>query len=79
MKALKKINELISDANPDGHPSVSYNKYFGDLTSISDILLEDEEEKKLLNKQLLLEVLNLPDSESKTKIINHLTYMLYKQ
>ena len=30
--ALTRINELIAGANPDTYDSVSYNKYFRDLT-----------------------------------------------
>ena len=70
MKALKKLNDMISTADPDNYSNVSHNKYYRDLTTISNLLLEDQAIKIDIEKKLLLEILNLPDSETRLKLIN---------
>jgi len=66
---LNLINKLISNADPDDYESISYNKYFRDLSSISDSVISDANADKDRNLKMLAEVQKLPDSEIKASLI----------
>lgn len=71
--ALKKINDLVATSEPSKYDSISYDKYFRDLTAISNMLLEDEAVKQRREKSLLNLVHNLPGSNLKNQILNLLS------
>jgi hypothetical protein len=62
IKTIKLINSLIANANPNNYDNVSYNKYYRDLSNISNSILED-------NSKLRKEVLNIKDEDLKRKIL----------
>jgi hypothetical protein len=68
-KSLRRINELIANADPNNYDSISYGKYYRDLTSISNHILEEDAEKHAKEKALLLEIHKLEDSEVKTRLL----------
>ena len=69
LKSLKLINAYISGADPEKYNSISYGKYYRDLTSISNSVLEDAEEFKKKEIKILAELNDLPESAAKQKII----------
>jgi hypothetical protein len=69
LKSLKYINTLISNADSDNHSNVSYNKYFRDLSTISNTVLEDAEVLKEKEIKILAELSKLPESSAKQNII----------
>jgi hypothetical protein len=73
--SLTRINELISGANPDAYDSVSYNKYFRDLTDISNKIMLDDEKQVSKNTELLKVINDLKTgvaitNEDKSKLID---------
>ena len=75
--ALTRINELIAGANPDTYDSVSYNKYFRDLTDISNKIMLDDEKQAEKNAELMKAINELKISvgisiEIKSKLLNTL-------
>lgn len=73
--SLTRINELIASANPDGYDSVSYNKYFRDLTDVSNRIMQDEEKETQKNAELLKAINDLKTgvvitNEVKSKLID---------
>lgn len=69
LKSLKRINALVANADPNNYDSISYNKYYRDLASISDAVLEDADEFKTKEVKILAELNNLPESAAKHNII----------
>ena len=67
-KTLKLINSLVSEANPDTYNSISYNKYFRDLSKISDSIIEESEMHKENLRDFIEEINNLPESVSKKNL-----------
>jgi hypothetical protein len=72
--ALTRINELIAGANPDTYDSVSYNKYFRDLTDISNKIMLDDEKQAEKNAELMKAINELKTgvgitNEHKTKLL----------
>jgi len=73
LKSLKRINDLVANADPNNYDSISYNKYYRDLASISDAVLEDADEFKTKEVKILSELNNLPESAAKQNIIAKIT------
>ena len=68
-KSLKTVNEVITDADPNNHSSVSYTTYFRNLTKISNSIIDEKEEIEARDAKLIAEINNLPDSISKTNLL----------
>ena len=67
LNVLTQINELIAKVNPDDYDSVSYGKYFRDLSNLSNMVLESsnklkEEINKIENTELRLKLLKIFDT-----------------
>jgi hypothetical protein len=69
LKSLKVINNLVANANPNDYDSISYNKYYRDLSTISNTVLEDAEAFKIKEMKIMAELHNLPESAAKQNII----------
>lgn len=69
LESIKVINSYVSSADPDRYDSVGYSKYFSNLASISDSILEDNKIIQNGMIKLLLEANKLPESENKKNII----------
>ena len=69
-KTLKKINILIRDARSDNFSSISYNKYYRDLSHISDSIIDEIPN----NTKLLMEIHKLPNSQIKTNLLDLLNH-----
>ena len=68
--ALKKINELIAGANPDAYKSISYNKYYRDLTDISNNIMQDDETQNKKNAELMKAINSLKDDKEKEILLD---------
>lgn len=67
--ALRRINELISNAQPDNYSSVSYNKYFKDLTSVSNHVMDAQSRMNQRDWKIIHKVHELPESETKNQLL----------
>ena len=68
--ALKRINELIAGANPDTYKSISYNKYYRDLTDISNNIMQDDETQNKKNAELMKAINSLKDEKEKEILLD---------
>lgn len=62
-ETLSFINSLVRDSNPDNYGSISYNKYYKDLSNISDSLLEEISKIKE-------EIMKVDDPDLRAKILS---------
>ena len=69
-QALLRINQLVASADPTDYDNVSYNKYFRDLSDISNKILEDEERNKQKIAKLAKAINELESNEEKTKLLD---------
>lgn len=67
--ALKRINELISHAQPDNYSSVSYNKYFRDLTSVSNVVMDAQSRMNQRDWKIIHKIHELPESDIKNELL----------
>jgi len=70
MESLRKINDLLGNANPDDYESISYNKYLRDLTNISNIIINETKDQKEKNISLLKAINSLSDNREKEILLN---------
>ena len=68
-EALFKINELISDLQPDDN-DITNNNYLEDLSTISNLILKDDKSRKERDRQMLNILKTMPESEGKNQLIN---------
>ncbi len=68
-KSLKFINECVSSAKPSDYDSVSYNKYFRVLTTISNLIMEDVSASHEKEKSLINEINKLEDGRIKENLL----------
>lgn len=75
--SLIRINELIAGSEPDNYDSISYNKYFRDLTDVSNRIMQDEEKQTQKIAEILKAINDLKTgavitNEVKSKLIDAL-------
>ena len=68
-KSLKVVNELVANAEPNHYDSISYGKYYKDLSKISNSIIDEFEVIKNRDMKLMIEINKLPDSTAKNNLL----------
>lgn len=68
-RSLKFINQLVANADPTNYDSVSYNKFFKNLTDISNMVMDEVNAQSAKDKVMLNEILKLENSPIKDNLL----------
>ena len=69
MKTIKLINEIVSKSDPSRYDNVSYTKYYRDLSSISDSIVNETQTFIERDRKIMVAINNLPNSPEKKVLL----------
>jgi len=68
-KSLKVVNELVANADPNNYSSISYGKYYRDMTKISNSIIDEFALIQSQNMKIMAEINKLPESSTKNNLL----------
>jgi protein-arginine kinase len=69
IKTLKLINEMVASATPDDYGSVSYNRYFRNLSEISTSIIDEKEEMDKILQRVKDSICKMDNGKEKSELV----------